>query len=165
MVDRSVLEALVANVIATNALGQVYSLTYSNNLLQSAIDPTGSVTTYNWDSLGHLAGIGDGLGNLTSFSYFTLPNRVPSLASVLQPQGGIFTYSYNSNNQVSSVTDQLGQVTTLVWNSSGLRSAAIDALGNRTSYSYTSTGQLASVQNPIGQLVTLVYDGLGRQIA
>ena len=121
------------NVISviTNPLGHVTSLGFdiTMSMLQGASDALGNITTYNWDSHQRLAGIFDGLGNATSFSYVLFNNKVESLTSVQQSLGGIFTYSYDSNNRVNSLTDQLGNVSTLVWNSSGLRTAAVDCAG------------------------------------
>ena len=117
--------------VVTNPLGFVTTLNFTaNGSIASATDGAGNLTSYSWDSLNNLTAIIDGLGHITTFGYATnATTKVENLSSITQPQGGIFTYTYNSNGQVSGVTDQLGNTTSLVWNSAGLRTAAIERWG------------------------------------
>jgi len=53
---------------------------------RAAIAPLGGRTTYSWSD-GFLAGVTDGAGNVTSFSYTTLGSGVRSLQAIRTPTG------------------------------------------------------------------------------
>ena len=92
------------------------------------------ISQYSYDALGRRASVTDVNGNVTSYAYESLTNR---LAVMTHPDNTTVSYSY----------DALGR-----------RTRMTDENGNATNYSYDPLGRLTAVQNPEGETVSYGYD-------
>jgi RHS repeat-associated protein len=157
----------------TNVYGRSITLSYNGqNKISSVSDPDGRVTTFQYDSTGHLlTAVTDPNGNKVQYAY----NVLFQLTSKTDKAGRVFTYSYQQNLPVairdgggtSSAT--LSNPTSWATNSTQLALfqmrvytpstvTSIDGRGNLWQYQYDANGYLIKTIAPDGATSSYTYD-------
>lgn len=113
--------------------------------------------SYQYDALGRLTGVYDGVYNATHYNYDSVGNRT----SAVDPLGHTTSYSYDTLNRVIGVQDALGGNSSQGFSSLGLRTALQDAGGVATSFSHDAAGRLTGITVD-GAHTGLTYDAAGR---
>jgi RHS repeat-associated protein len=140
----------------------------------SILNPVGNRTSYAYtfsggnkgNSLGYLSRVEDARGHITTISYQSAAAGTTAIfPTAIQNAIASYQYRYNSNNQLAAVIDELGNRSSLVWDSSGNRTAVVDPYNQRTTYVYDSMARLIAVENALGFRATQLYDSIGRLAA
>lgn len=168
-----------------------YTTTYgyddNGNLIKS-VDPTGAVTSTEYDALDRPTKVTDPLRNVTLTGYDANGN----VAQVTDPLNKVTKYSYTSADLLETVTDPLSKVTTYGYDAAGNRTSEMSPIGRKqtwaynpdgllvaqtdprgyftgntvsdytTRYGYDASGNQTSVTDPYGRLQTREYDNLGQ---
>ncbi|HEX7112531.1 MAG TPA: putative Ig domain-containing protein, partial [Mizugakiibacter sp.] len=160
-------EALTGLVAGSATQARTEDYDADGRLLQ-ATDVDGTVTTYAYDSVGHLLGTtvtppSGGQVRSTGATYDALGDAV----SRTDGANATTTATYNALGQPATSTDALGNTTWYFYDAEGRLAytvqgqpsgSTLNALGNVTSYSYNAFGQVATTRRFAGQL-TLVATG------
>ncbi|HWD29795.1 MAG TPA: LysM peptidoglycan-binding domain-containing protein, partial [Rhizomicrobium sp.] len=143
---------------ASNRLMSVITdLTPTDN---SITDGKTFVTSYTYDTAGHVLTISQTGGIAMTFTYDT-SGRV---ASYTPAGGGTTNIVYSTGS--TTVTDPLGNVTVLLYNTDGtlsqIKYGVVSGTPTETnSFSYTTNGQVATMVDGNGNTTTYTYDGRG----
>lgn len=140
-----------------NAAGQVLTKTMPlGNVAGTTAATKASYTTTNvYDTLGNLQSLTDGLGNETSYTYYT----TGQVKTVTDPRGNVpnanqaqftTTYTYDAAGRVLTTTDPDQNVRTNHYDANGNRDWSEDGLHQRTNYSYDANNQLTDTTDPSG---------------
>ncbi|MBI4354788.1 MAG: RHS repeat protein, partial [Candidatus Omnitrophica bacterium] len=152
----------------------VWRFTYEPrfNLLKTATDPRGNVTTYLYDyelgepAQGNLRRITgppvDGLSPVTTFTY----TRVGQVETVTDPTGVVTKYTYDqATGYLLTTTDGWGTplagTTRFTTDALGNITATIDPNGHKTTFAYNALNQLTTVTTPFGLQTAYAYDANG----
>ena len=165
----------------TDTYGRNVTFTYSAaNKILSIKDPLGRVTTFQYDSTGHmLTSITDPNGNSIRYDY----NQLYQLTSKTDKAARTFHYSYNSSFAPVAVTDASGAAPATLTNpnnwatdptqlaQSQLRvyipstSITVDGLGRQWQHQYDANGYITRETYPDGRFTTYHYDPGTLQLA
>jgi len=158
----------------TKALGkpEVQTWTYardpSSNLVLSATDSLGRVTTYAYDSLSNVLQRTELYGTSAAATWsYTYQEALDRMLTSTDPLGATTYMSYDVNGNLIQATDPLGHLSNMTYTSSGLLSSATKYPGgvaSTTTYGY-SGADLISVTDPLGRQSSFDTDVLGRRIA
>jgi RHS repeat-associated protein len=157
----------------TDTYGRTATFTYNaQNQIASVKDPAARVTTFQYDSTGHmLTRITDPLGNSIQYSY----NTLYQLTSKTDKAGRTFTYSYSANEPTavddsahtspgtaSNPGNWATNATALAANVTRTYTPATttitDGRGNLWLYQYDSNGYLLQKTAPGNAVTTYTYD-------
>lgn len=116
---------------------------------------------FTYDGNGNLLTKTDSAGNVTTFSYEPVFNRVTSIQNGL---GQTVQYLYDSLGNLTSVTDANGRGTAFTYNSFGQVTQVTDAAGQSTNFTYDALGNLSSSTDPLGKAQSFLYDGVARLV-
>lgn len=145
--------------------------------LVRAEDPTGRVTSYEYDTEGNQTKVasqgtvGSGLDPVvTRVVYDELHRAVQIIREDASPNPPTTWMTYDKVGRVKTVIDpvpnrQTGaeNVTTFDYDAQGRLIKVADAEGGTTEYEYSLTGELTQVKNPNGHLTKHAYDRLGQR--
>lgn len=137
------LVALLAGLLATNAIASDYAVTYSYNeagqvsTIDGPRDDVADITRYDYDANGNLSRITNALGHYREF------------------------LDYNAQGKPERLVDENGVETLLGYTAQG-QLASIRQGAAETSFSYDDIGQLIGVSLPTGLSLTYSYDDARR---
>jgi RHS repeat-associated protein len=152
--------------------------TYILDRLKTVTDPAGGVTTYSYDTAGHLANITDDLGHTSIFTY-SVPLSLlvehsdvlgrtthfyynGAQTSIVDPNGHTSVHTYDTSASsiapLASITDAASHTTSYAYDQNYNRTVITDALGRVTTFTWNAAGcSMASVTDPVGT-TTMAYD-------
>src|SRR5207247_1085487 len=106
------------------------SLTYNvHGFRTNRIDELGHRTSYTRDDVTNVVLTAqDETGRVTTYSWGATPS-LRQLESVTDPEGRKTTYSYLANGLPQTRKDAFGALTTYTWSNLGLLSTEVDQLG------------------------------------
>lgn len=145
---------------ATNK-AQLWQWTYnSSQLVDTATDPSGAVTTYTYDTRGNVLTVTNALGHVTSYAYDTANRVVSSTAS----NGLVSTYTYDLRDRL--LTQSVGGLTTvLTYKPYGTVETVTLPAGLVLTYTYDAAHRLTGWSNNRGESGTYTLDGMGNRTA
>ncbi|HEY0806199.1 MAG TPA: RHS repeat-associated core domain-containing protein, partial [Pseudonocardiaceae bacterium] len=126
----------------------------SNNpggaFLASTTTQNGTVTKYGHDALGELNSVTDGAGNVTSYNYNFLCDRIYTG----MPDGTSASTTYDASQNPLTVTQSDVGGTTLTtmsatYDGNGNKLTATDPRGNTTTFAYDAMGKLSQEVQPV----------------
>lgn len=141
---------LSANGVANQTRTTSYQyVLYGNGMVQTMIvtkpSPNGStIDTYQYDTLGNLASLSNGLGHTTTYSGY---NGLGEVGTITGPNGDQKAYVYDARGRV--IDEQ------------SFRNGSVQ----HTTYEYDSFGQLAKATQPDGQYHGYQYDVIGHLVS
>ena len=170
---------LVTTVHATNALGQVTSVS----------DPNGVVTNMTYDSLGRLTQVSVDPSDLNAV-YSVTYDSLGQVIKITEPNGNYYDYDYSASRRLLSVTDAngakinysydlMGNITKMAINESngnlqyelnylydelGRLLKSIGVSNREWAYAYNNADEVTQVTDPRGESWTYAYDSLGRLV-
>ncbi len=129
-------------------------------------DPEGTVTTYSYDSLNRLTGLGNSWAGTFGFTYDPLSRRT----SLTRPNGVNTTYGYDTLSHLLSVVHQASGATldgaTYTYDLAGNRTSKTDLYANVTSnFSYDNIYQLTGVTQGSSTTESYTYDAVGNRLS
>lgn len=142
---------------------QVTSYTYdSAGHVLSATDPLGDTTTYTYDANGDLTSVTNPDGNRTTTTY----NSLGEPLSVTGPSGEpLQSYTYDAGGDLTSVTVGGLYTDTITDNSQGQPVAIVNPSGDKTTLTYDSAGYLVSTTDPTGATTGYTVDANGNRLS
>ncbi|SDZ72436.1 YD repeat-containing protein, partial [Variovorax sp. YR266] len=145
---------------ATNK-AQLWQWTYnSSQLVDTATDPSGAVTSYTYDTRGNVLTVTNALGHVTSYVYDTA-NRV---VSSTEPNGLVTAYTYDARDRL--LTQAVGgQTTVLTYKPYGTVETVTLPTGLVLSHTYDAAHRLMGWSNNRGESGTYTLDGMGNRTA
>jgi RHS repeat-associated protein len=145
---------------ATNQ-AQLWQWTYNaQQLVATATEPNGAVTSYTYDPRGNVLTSTNALGHVTSYTYDNA-NRV---ASSTAPNGLVTTYTYDARDRLLTQTVG-GQTTTLTYKPYGTVETVSLPTGLVLTYSYDAAHRLTGWSNNRGESGSYTLDGMGNRTA
>jgi len=141
-----------------------WSATHHTNGLLSSIDgprtDVADVTSYSYDSAGHLTQITNALGHsiqLSNFDSHGNPQTVIDANGITttlsySPQGWLHSSS-TAGNTTSYQYDALGQITRITLGD-----------GSWLHYTWDAARRLTAIENPLGERIEYAFDALGNRI-
>jgi RHS repeat-associated protein len=145
---------------ATNK-AQLWQWTYNTQqLVETATEPNGAVTTYTYDTRGNVLTSINALGHITSYIYDSA-NRVVSSTA---PNGLVITYTYDQRDRL--LTQSVGgQTTTLTYRPHGTVETVSLPSGLVLTYAYDAAHRLIGWSNNRGESGIYTLDGMGNRTA
>jgi RHS repeat-associated protein len=138
---------------------------YADNLLATATDQLGRVTSYSYDVNGNPTQITRLSGTSNAVTTTLLYDDLYSqLVSVTDPLSHTTTFAHDGFDNVTAIADPLGHQSTFTSDSQGRITSASDPLGNSTSFGYYQA-DLATITDPLSRTTTRFSDAAGRLIA
>ncbi|WP_395316984.1 RHS repeat-associated core domain-containing protein [Variovorax sp. UC74_104] len=155
----NVLTRTLTNTINNKA--QTWQWTYNaQQLVDTATDPNGAVTSYTYDPRGNVLTSTNALGHVTQYGY-DLANRVVSSTA---PNGLITTYTYDPRDRL--LTQSIGsQTTVLTYKPYGTVETVSLPSGLVLTYAYDAAHRLTGWSNNRGESGTHTLDGMGNRTA
>ncbi|MDQ0568350.1 RHS repeat-associated protein [Variovorax paradoxus] len=145
---------------ATNQ-AQLWQWTYNaQQLVATATEPNGAVTSYTYDPRGNVLTSINALSHVTSYTYDNA-NRV---ASSTAPNGLVITYTYDSRDRLLTQTVG-GQTTTLTYKPYSTVETVSLPTGLVLTYSYDAAHRLIGWSNNRGESGSYTLDGMGNRTA
>lgn len=128
--------------------------------------PDGSVTTYGYDTLNRLNGLGNSWAGSFGFGYDALSRRT----SLTRPNGVNASYSYDSVSHLLSVLHQAGSTVldgaSYTYDSAGNRLSKTNYLNGVTSnYGYDPLYELTQVTQGASTTESYSYDAVGNRLS
>ncbi|WP_431112463.1 RHS repeat-associated core domain-containing protein [Variovorax paradoxus] len=140
---------------------QLWQWTYNaQQLVATATEPNGAVTSYTYDPRGNVLASTNALGHVTSHTYDNA-NRV---ASSTAPNGLVTTYTYDPRDRLLTQTVG-GQTTTLTYKPYGKVETVSLPTGLVLTYSYDAAHRLIGWGNNRGESGSYTLDGMGNRTA
>lgn len=145
---------------ATNK-AQLWQWTYNaQQLVATATEPSGAVTSYTYDARGNVLTSTNALGHIAAYTYDTA-NRVVSATA---PNGLVTTYTYDPRDRL--LTQTIGaQTTTLTYKPYGTVETITLPTGLVLTYTYDAAHRLTGWSNNRGESGTYTLDGMGNRTA
>ncbi|MER5636234.1 RHS repeat-associated core domain-containing protein [Kitasatospora sp. NPDC002227] len=132
----------------------VWRQTYDRTGLRTSLTgPTGAVTTYGHDELGHLASISDALGNST----FIRCNPAGLPVEITDPSGAVTRYERDSFGRATAITEPLGGVVRMAWTVEGKLSSRTAPDGTTETWTYDGEGNRLTHTDQLGQVTAFEY--------
>ncbi|WP_418120517.1 RHS repeat-associated core domain-containing protein [Variovorax sp. 350MFTsu5.1] len=145
---------------ATNK-AQLWQWTYNaSQLVDTATEPNGAVTSYTYDPRGNVLTSTNALGHVTQYGY-DLANRVVSSTA---PNGLTTTYTYDQRDRLLTQTVG-GQTTVLTYKPYGTVETVSLPSGLVLTYAYDAAHRLIGWSNNRGESGTYTLDGMGNRTA
>jgi RHS repeat-associated protein len=145
---------------ATNQ-AQLWQWTYNaQQLVATATEPNGAVTSYTYDPRGNVLTATNALGHVTSYTYDSANRVVSSTAS----NGLTTTYTYDPRDRLLTQTVG-GQTTVLTYKPYGTVETVSLPAGLVLTYSYDAAHRLIGWSNNRGESGLYTLDGMGNRTA
>ncbi|MGF6350948.1 RHS repeat-associated core domain-containing protein [Variovorax sp. W2I14] len=140
---------------------QLWQWTYNaQQLVETATEPNGAVSSYTYDTRGNVLTSTNALGQVTSYGYDT-SNRVVSSTAL---NGLVTTYTYDARDRLLTQTVG-GQTTTLTYKAYGTVETITLPTGLVLTYTYDAAHRLTGWSNNRGESGTYTLDGMGNRTA
>ncbi|MBS0339348.1 MAG: RHS repeat protein, partial [Proteobacteria bacterium] len=133
----------------------------AQQLVETATEPNGAVTTYTYDTFGNVLTATNALGHVTSYTY-DAANRV---ASMTAPNGLATTYTYDLRDRLLTQTVGGAQTTTFTYNPTGTLATLALPTGLVVNYTYDPAHRLIGWSNNRGEQGSFTLDGMGNRTA
>lgn len=145
----------------TTNKAQLWQWTYNaQQLVDTATEPNGAVTSFTYDTRGNVLTATNALGHVTSYAY-DLSNRVVSLTA---PNGLVNTYTYDARDRL--LTHSVGgQTTVLTYKPYGTVETVSLPNGLVLTYAYDAAHRLIGWSNNRGESGAYTLDGMGNRTA
>ncbi len=187
----------VTQVIGTVGGGDDLAIAFTytaSGQIDTATDPLGRVTDYDYDAQGRIDAITsakgtplqatqqfqydaagnptasiDANGHRTTFAYDAL-NRITRITEP-DPDGAgplaapVTQLSYDAVGNVTTTTDAAGQVARQVYDSRDRMISSTDANNQTNTYTYDQNGNVVASTDPLGRVSRMRYDARNRMIA
>jgi len=141
---------------------RTWSWTYNTQqLVATATESNGAVTTYGYDNFGNVLSATNSLGHVTGYTYDTA-NRV---ATMTAPNGLVTTYTYDLRDRLLTQTVGGVRTTAFVYNPTGTLATLSLPTGLVLSYTYDGAHRLTGWSNNRGESGTYTLDGMGNRTA
>lgn len=151
-------------VSSTDALGKTTKMTYDGAELSQVTDPLGRTTTFSTGPFGTSGGrfesAIDPLGHQTQYEYDALFH----MTGIVDSLGSVTLMAYDSDGNLNSVTDANQHTTQYTYDSMDRLSTRKDALQNSEAYQYDGDGNLTQFTDRRGKITSYGYDGLNRRV-
>ncbi|MFM9921889.1 RHS repeat-associated core domain-containing protein [Variovorax sp. H27-G14] len=145
----------------TTGKAQLWQWTYNTSqLVATATEPNGAVTSYTYDPRGNVLTSTNALGHVTGHTYDNA-NRVVSTTA---PNGMVTTYTYDPRDRLLTQTVG-GQTTTLTYKPFGAVETITQPNGLGLTYDYDAAHRLTGWSNNRGESGTYTLDGMGNRTA
>jgi RHS repeat-associated protein len=145
----------------TSNTARLWQWTYNaQQLVATATEPNGAVTSYTYDPRGNVLTSTNALGHVTSYTYDNA-NRV---ASSTAPNGLVTTYTYDPRDRLLTQTVG-GQTTTLTYKPYGTVETVSLPTGLVLTYSYDAAHRLTGWSNNRGESGSYTLDDMGNRTA
>ncbi|MHB1059459.1 MAG: hypothetical protein ACYC0F_16420, partial [Rhodanobacter sp.] len=140
--------------------------------IQAFVNGTaGESTSDTYDAYGELASQTDPSGTVTSYGYDTMGNLLQTTVAGGTADARTSGATYDAFGNVSRSTDGLGNATTYAYDLAGNRTSMTDALGNTIWYVYDAANRLnytirgetdgSGLQNGLGEVTQNIHDTFG----
>jgi RHS repeat-associated protein len=140
---------------------QLWQWTYNaQQLVATAAEPNGAVTSYTYDTRGNVLTSTNALGHVVSYTYDNA-NRVSSTTA---PNGLVTTYTYDPRDRLLTQTVG-GQTTVLTYRPFGTVETVSLPTGLVLTYTYDAAHRLTGWSNNRGESGTYTLDGMGNRTA
>lgn len=142
----------------SNFLDTIRAYDANGNTLTET-DPAGNQKVFTYDAAGNKLSEKDPLNHITAYTY----NACNQVLTHKDPAGNVTTYSYDATNcnLLRFVKDALNAVTEYRYNSRGLQSDFIDAVGSHWIWTYDGAGFVQSLTDPFGKATTFTFSSTG----
>jgi len=152
-------------VKVTDALGYVSLYEYHPifNHPTKSTDPQGTITQNVYDAHGNRSQETRDAGGLNLVTTWTYDSQGHVLTQT-DPNGHTTTYEYDGHGNQTKATDPEGHVTQYEYNAVGLKTKMIDGNGYATLYAYDGMNRLLTATDPLGYVTAYAYDGQGEHI-
>lgn len=137
--------------------GLVRTMSYDSGGRLASESGTEGTVSYQYDAVGHLTKVQNGVGNATLYGYDSVGNRT----SMVDPLGHTTSYSYDSLRRLNGVRDALGGNSSQGFSPLGQSAALQDAGGVTTGFAHDAAGRLTGITVD-GATTGLTYDAAGR---
>ena len=156
-------------VTTTDKAGHVTTMVYDSlrDWVNEIHHPNGTVTSFEYNTLGQRTAMVDPSGKRVEFEYDILGRQILR-RRFLEGQPLITQYEFDKNGNQVKIIDEAGRETTNVYNELNQLVATIQpspdgsSVGPTTTREYTKTGRLAKLTKPNGAEWSFGYDALGR---
>ncbi|HEY8356717.1 MAG TPA: hypothetical protein VIL30_04570, partial [Ramlibacter sp.] len=140
-----------------------------------ATDPAGKSVTYAYNAQGELESVTDRDGQVTRFSYATVPGATTGstsgnadlthlLASITDPRGQVvMSNQFDAFGRLTGSADAMGQASKQEFDPANFEQAVTDRRGNRTVYTFDADGNITRSVNALGQTTTFTFDANGNE--
>ena len=148
------IEGKIATIVDRNGNTQTFS--YTNGFLTSISDPSGRITTLNYDPNNLLASIIDPAGNTYQFDV-----TGNTLNSITNPDGGQWLYTYDTNGLMLTKADPAGNTTIYTYDTEGRAETSTDPEEKTRSITYpTDNGDIrtSTFTDKDGSVTQLSYE-------
>jgi YD repeat-containing protein len=134
------------------ALGITSYSFYNTNLEDTVTNGNGKVTTYTYDAMGRVTGIGYADGGSIGYSYDADGN-----VTAMTDATGTTTYTYNNLNQLTKKTLPNAQTISYGYDNAGNLTSKTDS-GGTTAYGYDPANEVTSVTDRANRAYSVGYD-------
>jgi RHS repeat-associated protein len=144
----------------TDTQARITSFTYdTNGHLTKITDPSGRLYKYAYDAAYHLITYTDPAGKLTKYAY-----AAGVLTQITDPRNNLIKFTYDTENRVSTIVrvtgGGTGPTTRFTYNASN--SVVTDPNGHTTTYTYDADRRVTQVVDALGHTVTAGYNDDGK---
>ena len=141
---------------------QTWQWTYNaQQLVATATEPNGAVTSYAYDYRGNVLTATNTLGHVTSYTYDNA-NRVERMTA---PNGLVTTYTYDARDRLLTQTVGGQQITMLGYKPYGKVETLVLPTGLILTYTYDAAQRLIGWRNNRGESGSYTLDGMGNRTA
>jgi len=131
----------------------------AQQLLATATDANGAVTTFNYDASGNLTSSINNLNQTTTYASFDSHGRA---TQITRPDGTVITRSYDSRGRISA-RNVAGINTSYAYDNANRLTKVTFADGSWTSVSYDSSGLPSGTSNHRGESTVITRDVAGQE--
>lgn len=154
---------VLTRTVTDTATNKVLNWKWTYNaqqLVETATEPNGAITSYTYDLRGNVLSSTNTLGHVTSYTY-DLANRV---VSQTEPSGLVTTYTYDARDHLLTQTIG-GETTTLTYKPFGSVETIAMPSGLVLTYAYDAAHRLIGWSSNRGESGSFTLDGMGNRIA
>lgn len=151
--------------VTAQAAQRSWSYTYNAlGLIETANGPRSDVsdiTTYGYDSQGHLASVTNALGHVTQLASFDANGRPQS---IVDPNGVTSALSYTPQGWLASI-ETAGNTTSFTYDAVGQITQIVRGDGSSLTYTWDGARRLTRITNGLGEQIAFDLDAMGNRTA
>jgi RHS repeat-associated protein len=125
--------------------------------LKTVTDPNGHVTTFNYDILHRRTNEIDALGNITSWTFDTVGNRLSKKLA----DNSLTTYFYDEMDRLTNMIDANGASTKMIYDLSDNLKELVDAKNHTYTYFYDKLNRREGLEYPNSSVEYWNYNKVG----